>query len=67
MECQLAVERPRFLCAAIGSPPYMNGSEQVAGPWVDKLELELAGYDVAGVVNMGGKQIGLSMFLTGYD
>ncbi|MEG0920895.1 MAG: hypothetical protein RSD57_00720 [Comamonas sp.] len=45
----------------------MNGSEQVAGPWVDKLELELAGYDVAGVVNMGGKQIGLSMFLTGYD
>ena len=66
MTCHLAGARARYTCEAVGKPPYMNGTQVVLGPWVDRLQFELAGNDLAGTVVMGDKQSGLSMSVAGY-
>lgn len=70
MACQLVGTRARFSCTAIGKPPYINTNmspEPVAGPWVDRMQIELVGYEVTGMVHMGDKQAGTSMPATGYN
>ena len=67
MTCQKVGERSRLSCVAIPKPPYVVDGIAQVDPWVDRLEFELAGYDVAGVAHMGDKQSGVSLDITGYD
>jgi hypothetical protein len=65
MECQLEEQRTKWICQPKGSGMYLGpDGKPIVAPVVDGLSFQLAGYDLAGAVRIGGAE---SMPMTGYD